>query len=145
MFGKAQKRDLSRALSRVETLEEALKSLSGLATELARVTSALARVEGLQGNLADRLDEMVGWKKEISLAVAEGIEKVDRAERRVKATVQRARQEFKKRGFESPALDAEADDLREVHAGGSQPSRVPEVPAPVAGLRKTLRKLGVSR
>jgi len=58
--------------------------------------------------------------KDLTFAVAEGIERVERYERRIKATIKRARKEFAERGFESPGLEAEAHELREIGANGEQ-------------------------
>lgn len=60
----------------------------------------------------------------ITLATAEGIERVERAERRVRSTVKRARKELAAEGFESPALEAEDAELRLVDGGGGEDERM---------------------
>jgi len=55
----------------------------------------------------------------LTLAVAEGIAHVERAEARIRATVQRARAQLAEAGIESPALEAEGDQLQLLDEGGS--------------------------
>lgn len=57
------------------------------------------------GELADRIDEM-------RHAVAEGIERVDRSERRIKQTVRRAREKLADAGFTDDGVEAEAQQLQ---------------------------------
>jgi len=63
--------------------------------------------------------------KELTLAVAEGIESVSRKERRIAATLARARKDLKKLGYENAGLEAEASELNEIDATGSDEQRVP--------------------
>lgn len=58
-------------------------------------------------------DDVLKSVKDLTLAVAEGIERVTRAEKRIAKTVQRARAELKARGLEDPGLEAEDHELRE--------------------------------
>lgn len=68
---------------------------------------------------ADALEDLDRRIVTLTLATAEGIERVDRAERRIRSTVQRARKELAGFGYESPGLEAEATELRLVDDGGS--------------------------
>ena len=70
--------------------------------------------------------------KELTFAVEEGIERVARSERRIQATIARARKELKDRDLEDPGVEAEAAQLRVVDGGGSEDGGVPAVPAKVA-------------
>lgn len=70
--------------------------------------------------LADKINTL-------TLAVAHGIEHVDRAERRISATVQRAREQLRESGLISPGVEAAAGDLQELDGGGSGARRVPPV------------------
>lgn len=74
--------------------------------------------------------------KNFVIALSEGIERTDRAERRIKATVSRARKELKARGYEDPGLDAEAYELRNVDAAGGGEDGVLPMHAPVAEVRE---------
>jgi len=91
----------------------------------ALVRSLDARFEGLDGGI-ESLDEK---QKTLVFAVAEGIERTERAERRINATVARARKQLRKEGFESPGLEAEAVELRLIDGGGSEEGEVPTLPA----------------
>ena len=82
--------------------------------------------------LADNIDEMETWRKEIVIAVSEGIERTDRAERRIKATVARARGQLAKLGYDDPGLEAEAVDLHLIDGERGGDERVPPVPQKVA-------------
>lgn len=85
----------------------------------------------------------------VKVAVAEGINHVDRVENRIRGAVKRARKELHDRGLESPGLEAEATGLSLVDGDGGegapvlgvQPS-VEEAPSSVPGVsREQLRKV----
>lgn len=59
------------------------------------------------------------WHVELITAVAEGIDRVDRAESRVQATLSSAEKKFKKAGFEAPGVEAEIEGLRLLDGAGS--------------------------
>ena len=123
---------LKGIFARLERLE------SAPAPELPPTTTNPATIEHLEtlqaGADSARLDlvELERRVKEYAIALSEGIERTDRAERRIKATVARARKELKDRGYEDPGLEAEAHELRIVDGGGSKDGGVPAVPAEVA-------------
>lgn len=59
-------------------------------------------------------DHAMRWARENKLqtiAIAEGIERVDRSERRVAATVARAEKKLAESGFEDPGIQAELEGL----------------------------------
>ncbi len=68
----------------------------------------------------------------LTLAVAEGIAHVERAEARIRATVQRARAQLAEAGLESPALEAEGDQLHIFDEPGSGGRRLHAVREDVA-------------
>ena len=68
----------------------------------------------------------------LTLAVAEGIAHVERAEARIRATVQRARAQLADAGIESPALEAEGDQLQLLDDAGSGGRRLHAVREDVA-------------
>jgi len=65
---------------------------------------------------------------DLTQAVAEGIERVDRAERRVKATVRSAKKELADAGFQHPGLNAEDAQLQLVDDIGVDPGPLPGLP-----------------
>jgi len=78
-----------------------------------------------QQTLAERIHDQ-------NLAIAEGIQRVDRAERRVRSAVGRARKRLEEAGFVDDGLEAEAEQLREFD-GSERPSEgVPPVRSNVA-------------
>lgn len=56
----------------------------------------------------------------LTLAVAEGIAHVDRAEKRIRATVGRAKRELRDQGIFHPGVEAEASDLRDVDGAAGE-------------------------
>ena len=62
--------------------------------------------------LADDVARLDHEFKDVLQAVAEGIERTERAERRIQQTVKRARKELKERDLEDPGLEAEHHQLR---------------------------------
>lgn len=82
-----------------------------------------SRIDGVESALGDMERKVKEW----TFAVEEGIERVSRSERRVIASIKRARKELSDAGFESPSLEAEAEELRIVDGKGSDGRRLPEV------------------
>jgi len=64
----------------------------------------------------------------IVLAVAEGIERVERSERRVRQTVASAKRRFEAEGYVDPGLEAEAAALPDDDAPSRPAEPVPAVP-----------------
>ena len=105
--------------------------------------------------LDDALEGLDGRLRTMTHAVAEGIERTDRAERRIKATVRRARAEFAEYDVEHAGLEAEAGELRLLDAGGSDGRRVPTVreeveeapepPTSIETIAGKLRMMGMGR
>lgn len=143
LFGpkKATLTALAEIRGRVERLETA--PVPDLPPALdARLTQLSRRDGDLQGDvdgceqrlseLTEHVDGLDGWRKEIVIAVGEGIERTDRAERRIKASVQRARKQLETLGYVDDGLESEAVDLRLIDGDGSGKGGVPPVPAEVA-------------
>lgn len=81
---------------------------------------------------------------EFTLAIAHGIQHVDTASRRINATVARARKELSEHGLESPALEAEFEQLRLLDGEGSEEIELPPVPQEMGGAQASSIR-GVSR
>ena len=77
-------------------------------------------------------DRITSDFKATNFAVSEGIERTDRSERRIHATIKRARKELGKLGYEDPGLEAEAHELRLIDGDGGDDGGVPAVPGEVA-------------
>ena len=119
----------------LETLRE---QLGGYLARLERLESAptpgdrvsnLEELASAQERTAADLHQEI---KALTFAVSEGIERTDRAERRIRNAIQRARKELGARGYEDPGLEAEANELRAVDGDGSKDGGVPPVPKEVA-------------
>jgi len=87
------------------------------------------QVAGTQEQAIETLTRTMAETRE---AVAQGIQHVDRSERRIKATVTRARKQLKELGYEDPGLEAESADLQLVDDSGSEEVGVPPVQSDVA-------------
>ena len=127
-----QLRSISDRLDHLETTpapDHDLERLRGLITGFIGETHK--RLDGLDtalleiGKAMERADQRM---KDLTFGVAEGIERVARAERRIHATVKRARKELAERGFESPGLESEATELQLVDGGRSEDSGVQQLP-----------------
>lgn len=126
---------LARLGTRIERLETAPRP----ADDPDAIASAVERLDQLADNFAHRImslessvENMEEGHKELVIAVSEGIERVDRAERRIKATVKRARKELSDRGLVDPGLEAEDQELHDVDGEGSDGRGVPPVREEVA-------------
>ncbi len=75
--------------------------LAALETHDGRFTGLQTALQGLADSIGDQ-----------NLAIAEGIERTDRAERRVRATIVRARSRMASAGYHDEGLEAEAEDIR---------------------------------
>ena len=137
---------LAEIRDRVERLETA--PVPDLPPAIDARLAALSRRDGeLQSEFAqwsrdlseliEHVDGQDGWRKEIVIAVSEGIERTDRAERRIKATVQRARKQLETLGYVDDPLEAEAVELRLLDGDGSEKSGVPPVSPEVADVEET--------
>jgi len=126
----ALQREQGARIDAEHRLGQALKELAG------EVDSLASQVVELAG-LPVAVERLEGRDKQITLAVAEGIEKVERAERRVGATIARAQKKLKDLGYTDPGLEAEADQLRLVDAGGGDESELPELPPEVGADQET--------
>jgi len=114
--------------------------LAGYSTRLERVESAptpgdrVTNLEKLASAHERELEQLTQKNKDLTFAVSEGIERTDRAERRIRNAIQRARKELAARGFDDPGLEAEAHELRIVDGEGSGDGGVPAVSEEVAAV-----------
>ena len=131
------KADTRRAL---DALRE---QLGGYLTRLERVESAptpgdrVTNLEALTVQLDKWISEQSQKIKDLTFAVSEGIERTDRAERRIRNAIQRARKELAARGFDDPGLEAEAHELRVVDGDGGGDGGLPAVQTEVAAAEST--------
>jgi len=104
---------------------------SGPGPDLASMREILtSETAPFQARLDDHETELLAldeWKKEILLAVADGIDRVARAEQRIGATIKRARKSLADAGYEDPGVEAEYGQLRAVDGGVSEGGELPTV------------------
>jgi len=123
---------------RRRALDALREQLEGILARLDRVESAptatdrVLNLEELGVAQDAHLDQITTQIKDLTFAVSEGIERTDRAERRVRGVIQRARKELGARGYEDPGLEAEAYELRAVDGDGGKDGGVPTVSKEVA-------------
>lgn len=127
--------DANALNGRVYELQAELLKSRELALEALSQSQDALETRQLARSHEDRLTNL-------TLAVAEGIAHVERAEARIRATVQRARAQLAESGIESPALEAEGDQLQLVYDGGSANRKLhavrDEVAAPAAAAVESL-------
>lgn len=90
-------------------------------------------------NVSEAIEKLVGLIRDQGLAIDEGISRVERSERRVRASVARARKKLADAGFEDDAIEAEAEGLRLVDGSGSEAQGVLPLPDEVGGVSEELR------
>jgi len=127
MFGLATKRMLDSILLRLETLESTPAPPPPPIPTEAIIAELEARIEPRLGSLASSFVDLEKRLRDTNVAVAEGIERVERTERRIASTVARARKELRESGYDHPGVEAEAHELHKVDGGGSDDGGVPPV------------------
>jgi len=80
------------------------------------------------GALAESQRQLEKRIKELTVAVSDGIEHTNRSDRRIRATVARARKELGDRGLIDPAVEAENYELRVVDGDAGEERVLPTVP-----------------
>lgn len=78
----------------------------------------------------DVLERKIG---DLTLALSEGIQRVQRSENRVRHIVSGAKRELAEAGYSHPGLEAEASELEPLHGKASEEEEVSAVHASVAG------------
>ena len=133
MFGQRRNVELDDIIRRLEALETTpapppppVPTESILSEMRAHVEERLAPLSGAFTELEKRL-------RDTNVAVAEGIERVERTERRIASTVARARKELRESGYDHPGVEAEDHELRSVDAGGGDGSGVQPVQEAMEG------------
>jgi len=116
---------------RLDALESRPK-LPDIAPTLQSIEHDIDALQASSSDYRNQMELFEGRIKDLTIGIAEGIKGYEKSERRVQATIQRARKQLKERGLESPALDAEDRDLRLVDGAGGDEFGVPAVPSEVA-------------
>jgi len=86
--------------------------------------------------LLGRLAEVERRLELLTLGLAEGIERVERSERRVRQTIASAKRRFEAEGYVDPGLEAEAAALPQADGDRGPEEEVRPVPDDVAGFEQ---------
>lgn len=125
-------------ISEVLAIGEALVEASQ--GNLARLDGIMSAIQALKlddraiGANGERLriDVIEGKVSDLTLALAEGIQRVQRSENRVRHIVAGAKRELAEAGFSHPGVDAEATELRQLDGAASEEEELPAMPESVA-------------
>lgn len=98
---------------------------------------ALSELEGAVGGLDAQYTHVQNQMDDLKLAVAHGIEHVDRVENRIRAVVRRAKEQLEEAGVTVPGMEAETRQLQLLHEGGGIEEGVPAMHEDVAGFDPT--------
>ncbi len=107
-------------LTAPKTSQEPRQDLDEIRDALGSAQSEIVALRASQDGFSEATTSIEARLKDIVFAVAEGIERVERYERRIKATIKRAKKELAERGFEHEGLEAEAHELREVNTNSGE-------------------------
>ncbi len=127
-------RDLRRALDALREQQDEITSRLERLESAPTPTDRVVNLEELAAAQDAHLSQLDTQIKDLLFAVETGVERVDRAERRVRGVIQRARKELAKLGYEDPGLEAEAHELRAVDGDGGKDGGVPDVSEEVAAV-----------
>ena len=123
----------SQVLCALQSGVMALEGILGRLTELYVLVNAFEARESAQPLPNDdiRLEGLATRIDDLTVAVSEGVNNVQRSERRVRAVVTSARRELADAGYSHAGLEAEAGELRDIHADSGNGEEVPAVPESV--------------
>ena len=124
---------LSRLLATLEAGVEALQAILGTLEALLDSLGAFETRESPQRDPEqhNHMNVLEAKLADLTLAVSEGVNNVQRSERRVRAVVTSARRELADAGYSHAGLEAEAGELRDIHADSGNGEEVPAVPESV--------------
>lgn len=136
MFGSRNRdrRVVEALYLRVEQLESAGEPSQRVEMALEKIALTAETLSGLTArfdHLEQDVDLIHDERKDLVIAISEGIERTDRAERRIKNTIRRARKELESRGYTDPGLEAEAYEFRDVDGDGSKNGGLQPLPTAV--------------
>jgi len=131
IFRQSQKSINRGMLFRLEALETRPTPPPPPIPTEAIATELEARLEIRLAPLAAALLDVEKRLRDTNVAVAEGIERTERTERRIASTVARARKELRESGYDHPGVEAEDHELRKVDGGGGENGGVQPVPRAV--------------
>lgn len=117
----------SLSIGKFEGLETALRQPSEEVPDLAPVNERLDAYAAAINSHVDEFQAIRSALNDQTVAIAEGIERVDRSERRVRAAVARAKKRLDEAGYADEGVEAEIEGLRAVDGGLSEGQPMPAV------------------
>jgi predicted nucleic acid-binding Zn-ribbon protein len=102
-----------------KTLEDASRRIRELETQPPPVSDTTETDQRLE-HFEIEIEQLQRKITELVHAISEGIERTERSERRIKASVRRARKELAEVGLEDPTLEAEVAELQLLDGGGGE-------------------------
>jgi len=120
-----------KALAGIEARLEAIQTAQVPAADRIDESDRVTQLTDELRALAVDVETIEHKFTDVVQAVAEGIERTERAERRIQQTVKRARKELKEAGLEDPGLEAEDAQLRSSNGERGLGDGLRQVPASV--------------
>jgi len=116
---------------------EAIECLRGIQASVEAIAGSIHQLEipwpDQTGPSEDpRIAVLENKLTDLTMALSDGIQRVQRSENRVRAIVQGAKRDLAEAGFEHAGVEAEAAELRRVDGSDSEAEQVPTVPQDVA-------------
>jgi len=118
------------------SLEECVEALQAIVGRLDKLEGAIGQFElptvAPPEPVEDpRVAGLLARMDDLTTAVADGVNRVQRSENRVRSIIQGARKELADAGLEHPGIEAEAGQLQPVDGTGGEPEPVPALPTDV--------------
>jgi len=132
------RRERAATVAALEAVSEVLERSVSAASSRSSTERSQEDIESLRAllvlesaEIALRLQKIERRAEELATALAHGIEHEERRERRIQATVKRARRQLAELGVEDPGLEAEFDGLSVSDGGASEEGEVLLLPGEV--------------
>lgn len=95
------------------------QDLQGILERIPKLETAVAQPRDLEP-IKTQLEHLESRLDTLRAAVSEGIERVDRSERRIRQVVTRARAQLEEEGYRDPGVEAEYAELQRGDGGGGE-------------------------
>jgi len=118
-------------LSAHEGLQARVSAIESLPTPESADADRITACESNAQSLLSAVKGLADQQEDMKLAISEGIERVDRAERRIRSSVARARKQLADRGLIDEGLEAEDASIREGDGEAGDRDGVQPVPEDV--------------
>jgi len=124
--------DYQRIQARLEALESRPLAVD-FAPQIQSINDSAVQILDRLSGMDESVGELVTSHSELIHAVDEGIQRTERAERRIRTTIRSAKKKLAESGLADDAVDAEAEGLRLVDGEREPEGGVPPVRESVEG------------